>query len=313
VNARGRRPRPSGPATERTAPEAAPPASEPSGAPAGDAPAANPAATPEAGPGTTPAAPAATSLSWEFVKRHQWDALWFFCGEHPSGFSTTATLRAQGFANPDALEWSVVQGADKVFAPDGWHGREITLHSSDGSRRADDVHIEVAETLADGTVNRYEGRLTVRKPHRLRQESTGDTPGCPSGAGPAGCPGYLSDITYRIFDNVSGTIVGATVNERFPGPVTNDQTNNWSGAAVVSGSNWPNTNGTFTDSLLKCCGTPAPLMNTADPQWSDKVFHMPHEFFVGSTTPGRGCRVQTHTLQFYRGFAAHESIRSPAP
>ena len=40
---------------------------------------------------------------------------------------------------------------------------------------------------------------------------------------------------------------------------------------------------------------------------------MPQEFYVGSTTPGRGCRVQRHTLQFYRGYADQEDIHSPAP
>lgn len=302
--------------TTAPAPETTtPPASDPASAPAGEAP----AATPETNGGTPPATPpatpaAASSLRWEHVKRHQWDALWFFCGEHPSGFSTTATLRAQGFTNPNAVEWFVRQGADKVYAPGGFYGPEITLHSSEGSQRADDVHIEVQERMADGTVNNYLGRFTVRKPHHLRQEWTSDHNSCPPGSvGGAGCPGLWTEISYRVFDNVNGTIVGATVNERFPGPVTNDQPNNWSGAAVTSGSSWPNTNGTFVDNLFKCCGTPAPIQNAANPNWGDKVFHMPHEFFVGSTTSGRGCRVQTHTLQFYRGTADHENITSPAP
>lgn len=252
---------------------------------------------------------ATPSLRWQHVKRHRWDALWFFCGEHPSGFSTTATLRAEGYTTPNNVEWFIREGADKVYAPGGFNGPEITLHSSAGSRRANDVQVEVQERSAGSTPTSYLGQLTVRKPHRLRRESTSDHPACPPG-NPS--PGFVSEITYRIFDNVSGTIIGATVNERFPGPVSNDQPNNWRGATVVTGSSWSNTDGTFTDNLLKCGGTPSPVA-PASSQWSDKVFNEPHEFYVGSTISGRGCRVQRHTLQFYRGFADHENVRSPAP
>jgi hypothetical protein len=43
------------------------------------------------------------------------------------------------------------------------------------------------------------------------------------------------------------------------------------------------------------------------------VDHMAHEFFVGGPTPGKGCRVQKHTAQRFRGMARHEGIVSPAP
>ena len=264
-------------------------------------------------PGTTTITSAPTTLRWQHVKRHRWDALWYFCGEHPAGFSTRATLRAEGFTNPNNVEWFVRQGADKVYAPGGFNGPEITLHSSAGSQRADDVHIEVQERIPDGTFNSYLGHFTVRKPHRLRQEGTSDNTSCPPwDPSPASCPAFWTGISYRIIDNVGGTIIGATVNERFPSSAINDQPNNWSSGTVTSTSSWPETNGTFTDNLYKCCGIPAPVLPSSS-QWSDKVFHQPQEFYVGSTMPGHGCRVQVHTLQFYRGFADHESISSPAP
>jgi hypothetical protein len=245
------------------------------------------------------------------VKSHTWDAFWYFCREHPSGFSTTATLRAVGYADPTRLSWFVRQGADKVFAPGGFEGPEIVLHSSAGSTRADDVHIEVQESAPDGTVTSHLDRITVRTPRRLRQEWTAEPGGCPAGIpGTAGCPGLTSQLNYRIFDNVGGTIVGATVNELFPSTPIADQPNNWTGSAITSGSAWRNTNGTFTDTLYKCCGTPAPVPPSSA-QWGDKVFHQTHEFYVGSATPGHGCLVQRHTLQFYRGTADHEDIHSP--
>ena len=264
-------------------------------------------------PGQTPGTPAQAGLRWEFIKRHQWDALWFFSGERPSGFSTTATLRAQGYSDPNRVEWFVRQGSDKVYAPGGYNGPELELHSSDGSVTAGDVHIEVQERMPDGTVASHLGQFTVRKPHHLIQQWSSDTSSCPPwDPSPAACPSLWSQISYRIVDNVGGTIVGATVNERFPGPQASDQPNMWTGAPVTSGSSWPNTNGTFVDNLYKCCGVPPPV-GASSPNWGDKVYHEPHEFYVGSTVSGRGCRVQTHTLQFYRGFADHENITSPAP
>ena len=237
-------------------------------------------------------------LSWELVKSHQWDALWFFCGEHPSGFSTSVRLRAVGYSDPARVSWFVRQGADTVYAPGGFTGPEITLHSSAGSRRAGDVHIEVQETMPDGTVTSHLGDLTVRKPHRLHQEWSTEHNTCPPwDAAGAGCPSLWSEINYRIFDNVGGTIVGATVNELFPGPVVADQPNHWSAATITSGTSWPNTNGTFTDNLYKCCGIPPPVPPSS-PQWGDAVYHEPQEFYVGSEAPGKGCRVQVHTLQF---------------
>ena len=268
-----------------------------------------PVANPALATAATPQQPA--GLHWNHVKAHRWDALWYFCGAHPSGFSTTATLRAEGFTDPARVSWFVRQGADKVYAPGGFEGPELTLHSSAGSRRADDVHVEVQESAPDGTVTTHLGTMTVRAPHRLRQEWTAEPGGCPPGlAGSAGCTGLTSEINYRILDNFGGTIVGATVNELFPSAPVADQPNNWTLSTITSGSAWRNTNGTFTDTLFKCCGSPAPVP-PADTHWGDKVLHQTHEFYVGSATPGQGCLVQRHTLQYYRGTADHEDIHSP--
>jgi hypothetical protein len=271
------------------------------------------ASTEGTAPVTTRVTSAATTLRWKYVKQHRWDALWYFCGEHPSGFSTSATLRAEGYGDPDRLEWFIRHGSDKVYAPNGFRGPEITLYSSAGSQQPDDVHIELQERLPGGATTSYLGHFTVRKPHRLIQESTTDHTSCPPwDPSPASCPAFWTEISYRILDNMGGTIVGGTVNERFPGPAVDDQPNHWRLATTTSGASWPKTNGTFVDNLYKCCGIPAPV-SSASANWSDKVYHEPQEFYVGSTTAGRGCRVQVHTLQFYRGFAEHENIRSPAP
>jgi hypothetical protein len=112
---------------------------------------------------------------------------------------------------------------------------------------------------------------------------------------------------------VGGTIVGATVNEHFPTAKVNDVPNNWPGpAAFATTPYWANTNGTFVDNWYISCGNPSPVaMSSANA--TDPVDHMDHEFYVGSQTPGRGCRVQKHTAQRLRAFAEHNNIITPAP
>jgi hypothetical protein len=144
--------------------------------------------------------------------------------------------------------------------------------------------------------------------------STNDNDACPAWAGcSAACTAYWTTIDYRIVDNVSGTIVGATVNENFPGAKVNDQANNWGNpAAFITTPFWENTNGTFIDNWFISCGNPAPVAHAAA-NANTGVDRIPHEFYVGSKTPGRGVRVQTHTAHRYLGFARHENITTPAP
>src|SRR5262249_4126804 len=62
----------------------------------------------------TPAPATPAILSWTHVLTHPSDALWYFRGEHPSGFSTSARLRASGYSNAALLNWRITQGADKI-------------------------------------------------------------------------------------------------------------------------------------------------------------------------------------------------------
>jgi hypothetical protein len=296
------------------APETEATTEAPSTAPAAEPTAPESAATEEAASEETEAAtgtPPAAALSWSPVLRHRWDALWFFCEEHPAGFSTRMTLRASGAANPDRLEWFCREGADKVYAPGGWRGSEIELHSSAGSRRRDDVAIEVRDGPED-TAPSYTGRLSVLKPHRLIQRGISDHATCPPFDPCPGVPAYWTEISYRVVNNLGGTIIGATANERFPSGKVNDQPNDWGGPATFhTRPYWPNTNGTFVDHWYRYGGNPSP--DPSGPNRAQAVDHMAHEFYVGSQTPGRGCRVQRHTAQRYRGYADHENIVTPAP
>jgi hypothetical protein len=285
-----------------------------------EAPASDAATTSESSttPGVDPmtgstATEAQPTLSWEHDKRSAHDALWWFNGEHPRWISTDATLVASGYSDPYDLNWRIVKGADKVAFDDAPTGPAVTVRSTAGSRRADDVEIEVSEgTGADAVA--YTGKLTVRMPYRLILRSVNDSATLPSWASaPAGVAGWYTTIDYRIVDNVGGTIVGATVNENFPGSKTNDQPNNWVNPASFSTTpSWPNTNGTFIDNWFVWGGTPTPVAPSAA-NANQSVDRMTHEFYVGSTVSGRGVRVQTHTAHRYLGYARHESITTPAP
>ena len=282
------------------APDAEAPAEAPAPAPA--------EAAPEEAP---PAAPPPPPLRWDHVKLHRWDALWWFCGERPAGFSTTARLRATGHTDPTALAWTITQGSDKVEFIGTPAGADVDIRSKAGSARLDDVKVEVRE----GATAVYLGTLTVRKPHRLIQRSVRDFNGCPPAfpACPAACPAHWTEIGYRVVDNVGGTVVGATVNENFPAAKVNDQPNDWVNPASFSSVPvWPNTDGTFIDFWSVWCGTPSPVAPGAAGA-ATSVDRLRHEFYVGSRVSGRGCRVQTHTAHRYLGHTRHEGITTPAP
>jgi hypothetical protein len=271
--------------------------------------------SPDAGtpPGAPPAAPAVPALSWTHVLAHRYDALWWFCGEKPSGFSVVANLHASGFTNAAALTWKVTRGADKVAFQGAAAGADATVASKAGSVKADDVSIEVQEGTGPGAPT-YTGTLTVRKPHRLVMGVIVDHPNCPVWGGcPLACTAFWTEIPYRVLDNVGGTIVGATVNENFPGGIVADQPNNWpTPAAFATVPFWSQTRGTFVDNWFVSCRNPSPVA-PGNPAAGQGVDRIPHEFFVGSTTPGKGCRVQTHTAHRYRGRTRHEGVVSPAP
>jgi hypothetical protein len=299
---------------DAAAPDAGAPAAAPdAGAPATVPDAGAPAAPPVPAPAPAPSAPGpAPALSWTQVKTHKNDALWWFNGEHPSGFSTTTHLQAAGFANPALLTWAIAAGADKVAFAGAATGDDVRLASRRGSTAKDDVTIRVQEGAGPAAPS-FTGHVTVFAPSRLIHRADTDHAACPAWGGcGAGCPAYWTEIGYRIVDNMGGTIVGATVNENFPGVPVADQANDWvNPGAFATVPFWRNTNGTFVDNWFVACGNPPPAPGT--PGAGTGVDRMPHEFYVGSDVPAHGVRVQAHTAHRYIGFARHEAIRTPAP
>ena len=194
-------------------------------------------------------------------------------------------LRADGYADPTALTWSITQGSDKIAFAGAPTGAEVHVTSKAGSLRLDDVAVRVTEGSTAGAPS-YDGTLTVRKPHRLLPRFVRNHANSPAfdAACTVGGAGHWTEIGYRVVDNVGGTIVGATVNENFPAAKVNDRPNNWaSPAQFSSGSVWLNTNGTFIDYWWVCDGNPPPV-NPGDPHDNDSVDRMQHEFYVGGGT-----------------------------
>lgn len=284
-------------------------------APAGETVGVDAAAStaPEETPDEAEAAAPAAVLSWAQVLRFPHDALWFFCGEHPRSFSTTSVLRASGFSDPTHLRWRISIGPDKIAFQGPPTGEEVRVKSTEGSAHLNDIDVEVREGTG-ATARRFTGSLTVRKPHHLLARGVPTDHGaCPPWATGCVAPAYWTELGYRVVDNVGGTIVGATVNENFPGAKTNDQANDWeSPAAFSTTSFWRETDGAFVDNWFHFGGTPSPVAPGA-PTAGQSVDRIPHEFYVGNETSGKGCRVQTHTAHRYLGFARHEGIRTPVP
>jgi hypothetical protein len=121
---------------------------------------------------------------------------------------------------------------------------------------------------------------------------------------------YESHEPYTVLDDAGSPIpAGFDVNEKF-------------GAASYdyAGSDWrqgdeggSHSNGTsFYDQMQgESAGhTPTPK-NPQTPRGSTKVQHWAQSWFIGSTDPGKGTKVQTNTFQKYQDHARHENIKSP--
>lgn len=255
--------------------------------------------------------------SWSAVGLQPRNSLWFFCGENPSEFSTSARLRTANFSNATNVNWSITHGADKVEFDGTPTGAEVRVKSKAGSTSRNDVRIEARQGTGSGA-QAFTGSLTVRKPHSLEMVgSPNDQASCPPWD--ASCPGHpvwWTQITYRLKDNMNDTLQSVDVNENFPSAKSNDIPNNWvdpsSFSTVPFWSSSKTSGGTFVDNWYVWGGMPSPVA-PSDPGANTSVDRIPHEFYVGSQTSAHGCRVQTHTAHRYLGYARHEGITTPAP
>ena len=222
-------------------------------------------------------------------------------------------LHASGSSDPSQLSWRVIHSADKAAFVGPPSGENVVVESRKGSAQTDDILIEVREGMAVNSPA-YIGKLTVRQPQSLNpilpeQDHAGcpPTPRCPND-----CTAYWTEIKYEIVNNLRETVANAPINEKFPGPKTNDVENDWIIPSAVSKPYFKNEKGTFTDLWAYWCGKPLPVSPT-HPTAYIGIDQIPHEFYGGSEKPGMGVRVQKHIAHRYLGYARHENITTPAP
>jgi hypothetical protein len=116
---------------------------------------------------------------------------------------------------------------------------------------------------------------------------------------------YETHENYEVLDDKGQPMKGFDVNEKFTTSPTNDAAKcDWrrgaAGGVHAGGS-------TFFDNMQGevSSKTPTP-QNPQTPLGSTKVQHWTQEWYIGSTTPGKGTKVQTNTFQKYQDHAAHE-------
>jgi len=222
--------------------------------------------------------------------------LWWFNGETVSGYATNITLSTSTIGN--SYHWEAVTGGSKVsLTSDG--SDSITLTSAGKSDSANDVGIQVT---IDGQVS-DQFNITVYAPNDLLQGTVTTTSDSTWG--------YATHLNYYIRDQFTTQLSsGVPVNEQWTTGIFDDYTgNNWRrgsphGFTTVSIA-------AFSDLIQgeESNRTPTPI----GPGTGTAVYHWGQDWYVGSTTPGSGRRVQSDTLQKYTAHAEHQNIVTPSP
>ena len=122
--------------------------------------------------------------------------------------------------------------------------------------------------------------------------------------------GYLSHINYEVIDDKGKAMKGFDVNEQWEtGVVADDATCNWPRGAP---GGFTSSSTMFADMIgaVGAGGTPAPTA-PGSPLGTHATQHWGQAWYIGSTTPGKGTKVQTNTLQKYLDHATHTGIKSP--
>ncbi len=247
------------------------------------------------------------------IKITQDKKLWFFGTgvTTPSGFTsgaTQVTLTASG-RTTGTFKWDVVAGADKVKLEGG--GASITktddntlnVTSVAPSVSKSDVSIRLTYGAATATK-----KLEVRAPKSFTPVTTADAAAgltCTAD----GDVGWRSGIVYTVNDNVGGVVPNVPVNETI-GQKTSVETNNWGvPAPFATGTDG---NAQFFD-LVCVTGisfTPQPQV-PGNPLSSRLIDKVGQAWFVGSTTPGVGIRVQSDNAARFIDHGRHVDITSP--
>lgn len=233
--------------------------------------------------------------------------IWWFDGANPSNYKTKGTLKAVP-ADVGPYTWKVVDGKDKVRFTDGSSSTttdtETVKFKSTGPNGSKPTGKDVKLVV---TVNGAESDpvfATVKVPHRLQPlSSTSD---------PEKDFGYVTIVAYTIMDQMNKQLPAAVeLNEQFTTDVQNDHPNtNWiRGEAGGNLQDPAFMNDRITGQAWTA--TPAPL-KPRTPPGTKKIHHFSGDWRIGSTTVGKGRKVQSNVWQRYQDHAAHEFVVSPA-
>jgi hypothetical protein len=234
--------------------------------------------------------------------------LWWFGGETPPNYSTSATLTT-GVSGTGSYSWEITSGTDQLSFDDNSTSKvtssnQVTVKTIGFSTSENQIGIKVTVNgMSSDTFS-----MTSRTPWSLQPV------GAPQHT-PDGLRGYITQIRYQIFDRFGAALTSdVPANENFTTGLTADYPSmNWffippDGAVV------PPTALTDVMSPPAVFSGIIPIPDLPhQPPGSVKVVHRSQEFHIGSTTVGVGRRVQSNLQQYYLDHGAHENVVSPSP
>lgn len=242
------------------------------------------------------------------------DDLWWFDGETQAYYSTQVTLSLDQDHRGDvsqSYEWTINSGGSIVRFSNGGttyvtgNYVEVELHSIGASAPAASLTFDISIQVVQNGAPLATAQVAVPRPNRLVH--LGNTDAASANWG------YESRIGYRIEDQFNRVLprrVG--VNENWTTDVVNDFAGtNWrrgpAGGETLNPAGWVDR---IQGEAVGFGFNPAP-QNPQNPLGNVRVQHWGQAWFVGSTMPGVGRRVQTNTLQKFQDHARHEGVTSP--
>jgi Domain of unknown function (DUF4157) len=226
--------------------------------------------------------------------------LWWFNGERPSAYPLDQALLATAGSIPGTFRWEILSGitfADFNGFPTAV-GPSALLTSKAPSGSKDDVEVKVEFTGAAGETGVATKKFTVQAPNSVRFIRYDDHTD----------PVYVYETNiHKAPVDQFGTDLprGVEVNEEFTAPPTADFPGmDWRrgspGGGFIVPPNW----------LFDIVGgeTPSHTPTPVPPTHADAgvaVYHWPGIWRIGSSSIGKGRRVEAVTWQKYRGRARH--------
>jgi hypothetical protein len=259
--------------------------------------------------GTRDDSPGSANVGVTVFNITQSNKIWWFddvSPQNPQGYTRDATLTAEG-STTGTFQWEVTSGFEDAGFVDGEsivasrtliNSNTVILRAKDESAAVYSVKIKFTY---NGIVILDTWNTTVRTAKSL--EPLWDDRGLDA------VYVYKTDIHYQVIDNV-GDVFPATdigVNEEWTTGVVEDfqgmdwRRGNEGGAAVNPTDWWDGIQGETPGH------NPEPL-EPDDEGAGTPVYHWGQRWRVGSVVPVVGVRVQTNTLQKYRGYADHLDI-----